>query len=270
MNEPHDVPTISSSDETDRPGLLERAFDAVAEKVDQHIGWYQLPEPLGLVELIGIRNTLREHNLYDTSRLPADNAQQPPAFEGKYVSERAVDGSWNDLVHPEMGMAGTRFGRNVPLDETWPQRDRMFEPSPRTISRRLMTRDELIPAATGNALIAAWLQFMIRDWFKHGVSPSDNPWVIPLAPDDDWPTPPLLVMRTPTDPTAPLRSDQPPTHINIMSHWWDGSQLYGNSIAEQGALRSHVGGRLSLVDGMAPVPDAAQGPARSPGFWFGL
>ncbi|MEO8829403.1 peroxidase family protein [Lapillicoccus sp.] len=271
MNEPQDVQSVSSSDEVNRPGLLERAFDAAAEKLDRHIGWYHLPKPLGLVELIGIRNTLRQHNLYDTSRLPAVSAAQPPPFEEKYDSERTVNGSWNDLVHPEMGMAGTRFGRNVPLVETWPQSERMLEPSPRTVSRRLMTRDELIPASAGNALIAAWLQFMIRDWFKHGTSPSDHPWVIPLSPDDDWPTPPLLVMRTPADPTAPPESDQPPTHTNIMSHWWDGSQLYGNSLAEQAALRHHVGGRLSLVDGMAPVPeDATKGPGRSPGFWFGL
>ena len=135
---------------------------------------------------------LREHNLYDTSRLPADNPVQPPTWDERFRTERTPDGSWNDLVHGEMGMAGTRFGRNVPIEATWPDRAHILEPSPREISRRLMTRDNgIIPASTGNALIASWLQFMLHDWVKHGTSPTDNPWVIPLEPGDDWPEPPL-------------------------------------------------------------------------------
>jgi hypothetical protein len=46
------------------------------------------------------------------------------------LTERSPDRSWNDLDHPEMGMAGTRFGRNVPLEDTWPDRDRILEPNP--------------------------------------------------------------------------------------------------------------------------------------------
>ena len=44
-----------------------------------------------------------------------------------------------------MGMAGTRFGRNVPIEDTWPDRTRMLTPNPREISRRLMTRDTCHP-----------------------------------------------------------------------------------------------------------------------------
>jgi Animal haem peroxidase len=260
-----------TADEPDRPGAVERAFDRLVEHIDQQHPWYELPKPLGLVELIGIRNTLREENLVDTSRLPSVNPVQPPPFEERFRTERQPDGSWNDLDHPEMGMAGTRFGRNVALSETWPDKDRMLEPNPREISRRLMTRDELIPATAGNALIAAWLQFMIHDWFRHGTSPKDNPWILPLAADDDWPQPPLTVLRTPDDPTAPPDSDLPPTHINVMTHWWDGSQIYGGTLAEQQFLRSHSGGKLRLIDGLPPLPeDPAQNPTLSPGFWLGL
>jgi hypothetical protein len=261
----------STADEPPRPGLVERLFDEATEKVDQGVGWYHLPKPLGLVDLIGIRNTLREQNLFDTSGLPAVDPPQPPPFEERFRTERTDDGSWNDLEHPAMGMAGTRFGRNVPLEDTWPDTERMLEPNPREISRRLMTRDDLIAATGGNALIAAWLQFMIRDWFRHGTSPTDNPWVLPLAEDDDWPEPPLQVLRTPPDPTQPPDSPHPPTHLNVMSHWWDGSQLYGNSAAEQDFLREHAGGRLRLVDGMPPVPDdPAHNPTLVPGFWLGV
>ena len=32
---------------------------------------------------------------------------------------------------------------------------------------------------------------MLHDWFKHGTSPTDNPWVLPAGPGDDWPEPPV-------------------------------------------------------------------------------
>jgi hypothetical protein len=267
-----DKPATSSSDDKPQVGIFERAFDSAVEKIDHKHPWYELPEPLGLIELIGIRNTLRQENLADTSRLPAVNPAQPPPFEERFRAERTPDGSWNDLVHGEMGMAGTRFGRNVPIEATWPDRSRILDPSPREISRRLMTRDKgIIPASAGNALIASWLQFMLHDWVKHGTSPTDKPWVIPLLPGDDWPEPPLQVMRTPDDPTAPPDSDLPPTHLNVNTHWWDGSQLYGNDLASQTFLRAHSGGKLRLVDGLPPVPDdRALNPVYQPGFWVGM
>jgi hypothetical protein len=260
-----------TADEPYRLNPLLRLYDKLMTEVDHHIGWFRLPKPLGLLDLIGIRNTLREQNLYDTSREPSVDAPEAPPYDPKFDTERSFDGSWNDLAHPEMGMAGTRFGRNVPLDVTRPDKANILEPNPRVVSRRLMTREEIIPATAGNALIASWLQFMIRDWFKHGTSPTDNPWVLPLEPDDDWPTPPLTVMRTPEDPTSPPQSDRPPTYINIKTHWWDGSQVYGNNLPEQEFLRSHEGGTLCLEDGQQPIPeDPAQNPTLTPGFWLGV
>ena len=204
-------PTHPSS--ADRPyhlNFLWQAYDAFATRVDHKLGWDHLPKLMGLFDLVGIRNVLREHNLFDTSRQPSVGAVKAPEWDPAFEKQRTVDGSWNDLANPTMGMAGTRFGRNVPIELTWPDTDRMLEPNPRTISRRLMTRDELIPATAGNALIASWLQFMIHDWFKHGTSPTDDPWVLELDPDDDWPEPPLQVFRTPPDPTSPPGSDLPP------------------------------------------------------------
>ena len=83
-------------------------------------------------------------------------------------------------------MAGTRFGRNVPLDKIPPSSDAdvLARPSPREVSRRLMTRHELNAAEGLNSLAAAWLQFMIHDWFSHGKSPKENPWVVELTEDD--------------------------------------------------------------------------------------
>ena len=41
-----------------------------AQTADQKFGWDKLPKPVGLLVLIGLRNILRQRNLYDTSGLP--------------------------------------------------------------------------------------------------------------------------------------------------------------------------------------------------------
>ena len=43
-----------------------------AAKNDRRYGWDKLPWPLGLATLFGLRNRLREKNLYDTGRRPLD------------------------------------------------------------------------------------------------------------------------------------------------------------------------------------------------------
>jgi hypothetical protein len=138
-----------------------------------------------------------------------------------------------------MGSAGTRFGRNVPIDRTHPDSERLMQPNPRTVSRELLTRETFLPASTLNLLAASWIQFMLRDWLSHGPSPKDNPWEVPLQDDDEWPERPMLILRTKEDPNrAPEEEGIPPTHINIHSHWWDGSQIYGNDEQAQATLRS--------------------------------
>jgi hypothetical protein len=177
--------TSDSGDTSDKPYRLNplwHVYDKVMSEVDHHIGWFKLPKPLGLLDLIGIGNTLREQNLYDTSREPSVNAPEAPTHDPKFDTERSFDGSWNDLAHPDMGMAETRFGRNVPLTATWPDKANILEPNPRVVSRRLMTRDEVIPARAGNALIATWLQFMIRDGSSTGPAPATTPGSCPSNP----------------------------------------------------------------------------------------
>jgi hypothetical protein len=265
-----DLPA-STADKPYRLGGLWRLYGRLAAEVDHRLGWFKLPKPLGLLDLIGIRNTLREKNLYDTTGEPSIDPPVAPPWHPKFEYERTFDGSWNDRAHPEMGMAGSRFGRNVALALTNRDDATLLIPNPRVVSRRLMTRDAIIPATGGNALIASWLQFMIRDWLRHGTSPSDNPWVLPLEEDDDWPSPPLQVMRTPDDPTRPKDAVNPRTYLNVMTHWWDGSQIYGSSQADQDFLRSHTGGKLALENGHLPIPpDPSRSPALSPGFWLGL
>ena len=113
-----------------------------------------------------------------------------------------------------MGRAGSRFGRNVPLERTFPQPEPgLQEPSPRLVSRELLTRDPFVPATSVNALVAPWLQFMIRDWFSHGRGDASNTWTIRLEDDDPWPAKPMEIPRTPADPTRPPGGDELPADV---------------------------------------------------------
>jgi hypothetical protein len=92
-----------------------------------------------------------------------------PDLTPEHLVARSVDGTYNDLEHPDMGRAGDRFGRNIPLEAVLPvTAEQLMEPSPREVSRRLLTRTTFQPATTVNTLAASWLQFMIHDWFSHG------------------------------------------------------------------------------------------------------
>ena len=236
-------------------------------------GWDRLPLPVAVAAMIGYRNRLRRENLYDTES-PAAWDQPVPAPEGfRHLTSRTADGTYNDLETPRMGSAGTRFGRNVPIESTFPDYDRLMQPNPRTVSRELLTRENFIPAATLNILAAAWIQFMIRDWLSHGKSPKENPWQVPLADDDPWPERPMRILRTREDPTrTPEEEGLPPTHINVDTHWWDGSQIYGSDKETQARVRTGRDGKVKVgPDGLIPVePNTEKHPADEPGFWIGL
>jgi hypothetical protein len=239
--------------------------------------WHQRIVPLALLQLNKFRKNLRQNNLHDTSQLP-DKSKLPqpvPDPEKKYLTRRNFDGSYNDLDHPEMGMNNTRFGRNVPLKDAYPDTPNLMKPSPREVSRVLMTRDEFIPATTLNILAAAWIQFQNHDWFVHKQHPSKR-IEIPLKNDDPWPQEhrPMTVAETEPDPSRPEGDKSgPPTFISNSTHWWDGSQIYGYDVESAAKLRSHVDGKLTIQDdGLLPL-DPEKGvdqTGANDNWWVGL
>src|SRR5919202_6644281 len=235
--------------------LFSWLYTLVTEALDQRVGWHRLPVPLGLLTLVGLRMRLRARNLYDRS--PATLTEQPPAPEGeRYLTVRTADGKFNDLENPTMGSAETRFGRNIPLEHTYPENDWSIlnNPNPRMVSRELLTRDTFKPATTLNLLAAAWLQFMVRDWFSHEKGEYNNSWELPLREDDPWPDRPMRILRVPDDPTrTPAETGTPPTHLNTETHWWDASQIYGSDPAFQKLVRSGELGKLK-VDPRGIIP----------------
>ncbi|HEY9801255.1 MAG TPA: peroxidase family protein [Leptolyngbyaceae cyanobacterium] len=239
--------------------------------------WHRQILPLALLSLNKFRDTLRRKNLHDTSQLPnKDKLPQPlPDPEKRYLKTRTFDGSYNDLKHPEMGMIGTRFGRNVPLTEAYPDEQNLMKPNPRQVSLALMTRKEFIPATTLNILAAAWIQFQNHDWFVHKHHPTKK-FEIPLEEGDPWPEEyrPMNVPQTEADPSRPEGDKSgPPTFISDSTHWWDGSQIYGYDEKSADKLRSHVDGKLTIGDnGLLPL-DPEKGvdlTGSNDNWWVGL
>ena len=110
-----------------------------------------------------------------------------------------------------------------------------------------------------NLLAASWIQFQNHDWINHGENLATDIIEIPLAEDDPARTRyhqrNMFVGRTQPDPTRQDSGEETPvTFINEVTHWWDGSQIYGSDQATQDRLRSGFDGKLRVAeDGTLPL-----------------
>ena len=171
-----------------------------------------------------------------------------------------------------MGSTGTRFGRNFPLEHTYPEQDpRLHTPDARKVSLELHTRDEFVPATTLNVLAAAWLQFEVHDWFSHGPNDPDDPWFLSLDEADAWPNKPMEIRKTPRDPSADPGGPQ--TWITADST--GGTARRSTAATRPSSTRRGCGRTArcaSIPDGMLPA-DLDEGPDFTdvPGsHWIGL
>ena len=228
------------------PNLLERLTNLIRRP------WHELPRLLAIAQLIEIRNDLREQNLHDTEEPPLPRHEVPPNLDAAVRDGRTIDGTFNDLHFPTMGATGRRFGRNFPLKHVVPDTANLLVPNPRTVSLELMTRDQFRPATTLNLLAAAWIQFMVHDWFVHKRSKTEM-IRIPIQPGDVWGSPEMPIPRTEPDPPPP-GSQRPPAYANLNSHWWDSSHIYGCDAVTASKVRTHIGGKLRIEPtGLLPV-----------------
>jgi hypothetical protein len=264
-------PARDTSQPGGRQSLFWRLYVRFFEWLDRRRAWHKLPSYISALALLAFRRRLREKNLHDTNpRLPWQSDEK---FTEAHLYYRSNDGTWNDLRHPQMGAEGQRFGRNVPIAETWPEPEpAILQPSPRLVSERLLQRDTFKPAATLNLLAAAWIQFQVHDWFSHGDVQKGSYFEVELADGaDPWPERPMRIPRTAADP-HPDGNGRPPTFVNTLSHWWDASAIYGVRLETTRELRSFQGGKLILENGNLPV-DPVTRRVRSghvDNWWIGL
>jgi len=223
--------------------------------------WYRRPIFLGILTLAYMRDKLNKRNLINTYPTGSLTGFQPENLEPPegVRSFRTADGSWNNLTNPKEGAAGTRFLLNVDPGAVRPETgEKLMSPNPREISRKLLTRHgpmKEVPFL--NLLAACWIQFETHDWINHGEILKEF-HEIPLAPDDparrQYHQTKMFVGKTQPDPTRMPEDKVAATFINEVTHWWDGSQIYGSDLPTQKRLRSFCDGKLRLAaNGTLPV-----------------
>ncbi|MGI8726233.1 MAG: peroxidase family protein [Solirubrobacterales bacterium] len=257
---------------------------AVFRRINTGTGkhWYEFPTLVGLLNLRAYRDDLRQGNLYDTRTETGSNGSSATNGNGVVPREelpdhRTYDGSFTDPTDPKMGAAGTRFGRNAPIDENKSEGpEERLDPNPRAISQKLFYRDEFIPATSLNVLAAAWIQFENHDWFGHGDNNPDKHIEVPVPEGDEWPEGEVMRFReTHPDRSYTEEEGQPRTYVNTVTHWWDGSQIYGSTEERNRKLRTGVDGKMTLEDGRLPE-ETKEGLAGidltgfSDNYWLGL
>ncbi|MBV9578857.1 MAG: peroxidase [Chloroflexi bacterium] len=248
-------------------------YTRAAQAIDWDYHWWRLPTLPAILVLLAARTVYRQKNLYDTGVLPTVHPVHPEPLQQRYVTARTPDGTYNDLHLPSMGAANMRFGRNVPLDETAAEVSSLFDPNPRVVSHDLLTRDTFRPATILNLLAAAWLQFMVHDWLSHGKNV--RPAFEVDVEDDAWSGPrPMPILRTRPDHTRPPHPDEDPvTFLNIVTHWWDASQIYGSHEHRLRRLRSFTDGKMHVQsNGLLPLDPEFQVDLTgvNGNYWLGL
>lgn len=204
--------------------------------------------------LVGLRVNMRASNLFDTETEPRPQACAP---NGDVRAQRSADGSYNDLGEPWMGMAGTRFGRNVPIPDTFGEEPPgIYEPNPRLVSIRLLQRKSFVPVPHLNLMVPSWLQFMVHDWLGHGENNPEHKHEFAVPTGDSWPGGRMSILKTTPDARRQGDKDRPDAYRNIESHWWDGSQIYGSSLERQMLVRTDPATGAVRPDGkLAILPD---------------
>jgi hypothetical protein len=260
-------------------GVLTSVFGPEPPSKSPWTSWYKRPSLLGTIMLARRRERLNRDQLFASyPKSEGTGFYRNESKAPQWVRQaRTADGSWNDLKDPMAGAANTRFGFNTDPAKTVPETgERLLTPNPRTVSRALLTRKsgfKPIPFLNLNA--AAWIQFMNHDWVSYGDPADAEPYRIPLAEDDPARVAlhqtHLLVRPTQRDPSR--KPGEPQTHINEVTSWWDGSQIYGSDAKTINALRSHQGGKLALdpkTNNLPVLPDGVEQTGFRRNWWLGL
>jgi hypothetical protein len=115
---------------------------------------------------------------------------------------------------------------------------------------------------------------MVHDWVDHGPNQATNPIKVPLPSGDALGTGYLDVRRTKADwDRNAADAGKINTYRNHNTHWWDGSQLYGNSKSQNDKIRSFVDGKLKInANGTLPTELLSGKPVTgvNDNWWVGL
>jgi hypothetical protein len=240
LNKPNQVATVNPAKVT--PEATNRLPTSEDSEESPWTTWSKKGTVGGLYVLRGIRENLLKIGLNDphvdySSYEPVDCAKQNTKF-------RSADGTCNNLRLPNVGAAGVAFGRNVaPEFIDHDAEEKLMTPNPALVSQEFFTRDEFKEVPFLNMLAASWIQFMNHDWLTHGPNATENPHRVPMPDGTE-----VLIDRTKERTSSEgLKRSYGKVTNNDVTHWWDGSQIYGSSEAEQNRLRTFAKGKMITV-----------------------
>ena len=245
---------------------------------------------LSVLKLAKTRDNADKRNLFDSYRSGTRSeliapGTVPPGTAGLY---RQTDGSWTDPHSPTAGAAFTLFGRNTDPALTRSDDERtLMHPSPAEVARVLLHCDR--PAGQleipfFNHIGSWWIQFQNHDWVVAGDPHPTDVHMVPLGESDPrrraLGIDALPVPKRVASPHKALAKDGIEPRTNVVTSWWDGSQVYGSGDTDSelptgevvacGSLRSRSeatgeegkGAYLDLPGGYLPV-DPKTGVERS-------
>ncbi len=167
------------------------------------------------------------------------------------AENRSIDGSGNNIANTSMGAAGSLLLRGSAgcqySDGTGAMMNR---PNPRELTNALSAQT---PGGLGNArglssMTWQWGQFMDHDYalVNEGTTESAD-FAVPIGDPtfDPFSTGTAVMPFFRSDYVGGTSPADPRQHANEITHWLDGSQVYGSDIVRANTLRSFAGGRLA-------------------------
>lgn len=186
------------------------------------------------------RTTNSRIDIPDHPRAELLNGSQP----------RTIDGSDNNLTHPEWGQAGRPLRRAVEpayadgvSAPSGPDR-----PNPRALSNAILAQPDPHAEAGGMTdLFWLWGQFVDHDIGLTEVADPLEPWPIAVPAGDAWFDPggtgsaEMEFERSAWMPGTGTDPGNPRQQVNNISTWLDGSMIYGSDPVRAEALRRNDG-----------------------------
>jgi hypothetical protein len=241
-----------------------------AKDSDLWTHWYKENMFKGLIGLADMREKLEKGNIFDSYVLLPKNVTCNKSSH----FFRTANGMCNDLDSPIMGSTGVRFGRNInPNELQFTNDEELIYPNPRTISKVLLTRKKIKEVPFLNLFAASWIQFMVHDWVSHGENDLSKPFYLKLDKNDVLGKE-MLIFRTKEDPT--LKDEEKrflpeKVYNNEVTHWWDGSQIYGSNQKTEDRLREFKNGLLKIDGEFLPLDtDSKELTGFNRNWWVGL
>jgi hypothetical protein len=169
------------------------------------------------------------------------------------AENRTMDGSYNNLAHPEWCRAGAQLLRICEPEyaDGYYEPAGKYRPSPRVISNVCVAQDYSIPSQLGYSdYMWAWGQILDHDLDLTLTAEPEEEFNIPVSPGDPQFDPykeggkMLALTRSQYDPTTGTGPGNPRQQINVLTGWIDGSMVYGSDPARAKWLRAGYKGLL--------------------------